>query len=300
MQIYSNFKKLISKFKFKIKKIIKAVLKNYLQKHANLCKFYSNSCSINDLTNMHWSLPRSKTSPHRHKVLTNGSIMQTGGGSQGLLGGVVGSGVAGSGSSAAVGSSGPGSSGATGGTDGTSISSKPSVSSDDTGIEVNDHHGVLEADSRDDSADSEQVPSSGLTPMLLPPPGFGTLQPPYPYQSGYVPMYSGYSSALVPPLPPSPPGSQDARVVRIPSIPNQFDHHHLVETDSPQSWMTEFNDPSYSQPSNRRPLVGHLHGFSSGSFRESNHSSDDSQHPAVPSTPTSLNGPKKKRHISFV
>ena len=51
--------------------------------------------SINDLTNMHWSLPRSKTSPHRHKVLTNGSIMtsQNGGGSQGVPGGLGGGGL---------------------------------------------------------------------------------------------------------------------------------------------------------------------------------------------------------------
>lgn len=109
---------------------------------------------------MHWSLPRSKTSPHRHKVLTNGSIMtsQNGGGSQGLVGVVAGvlNGVGGVGSIGGVVGGVGGASVVGAGNDGTSISSKPSVSSDDTGIEVNDHHGVGEADSRD-SADLEQV-----------------------------------------------------------------------------------------------------------------------------------------------
>lgn len=277
--------------------------------------------SINDLTNMHWSLPRSKTSPHRHKVLTNGSIMtsQNGGGSQGLVGVVAGvlNGVGGVGSIGGVVGGVGGASVVGAGNDGTSISSKPSVSSDDTGIEVNDHHGVGEADSRD-SADLEQVSGAlGLTPMLLPPPGFGTLQPALQYGGaggtggapggGYMPMYGhsylpGHGSCLVPPLP-SSPGSQDARVVRIPAIPSA---DHYPTEDLAPSWMTQFNDPSYSQPSNRRPLVGT--GYHSSSFRHSASTDAPAEAPGLgsgcePMTPTpSTPGAqaRKKRHISFV
>ena len=83
---------------------------------------------------------------------------QNGGGSQGLVGVVAGvlNGVGGVGSIGGVVGGVGGASVVGAGNDGTSISSKPSVSSDDTGIEVNDHHGVGEADSRD-SADLEQV-----------------------------------------------------------------------------------------------------------------------------------------------
>jgi hypothetical protein len=60
-----------------------------------------------------------------------------------------------------VGGSGGGCGGGVAIADKTSISSKPSVSSDDTGIEVSDH----QTDSRD-SADLQ---------MILPPPGFGPI-----------------------------------------------------------------------------------------------------------------------------
>ena len=315
--------------------------------------------SASDLSNIHWSLPRSKSSPHRHKVLTNGSIMQNGGGgggggggSQGLIGGLVG------GASNAVGGvAGSANSGGVAIADGTSISSKPSVSSDDTGIEVNDHHGA-EADSRDSADTAEHFDhrtavidaALALTPMLLPPPGFGTVQPQYGNQvrayfihsftindsiiliristilqhvfqlislqnhNGYMAMYPyshiNSSHSMVAPLPVPSPGSQDARVVRIANAAN--DYHPRDSFDSPQSWMTEFNDVNYSQPSSRRPLV--VGSFSAGSFRESTGSSADShahfhvqqqhfnqQHQLQPpSTPTSLTAPKKKRHISFV
>ena len=250
------------------------------------------SAGSSDLNHLHhWSLPRSKTSPHRHKVLTNGSIMQNGG-SQAAIAGVSGSGAPSSATTAMA--------------DGTcSISSKPSVSSDDTGIEVNDHHG---ADSRD-SGDIEQPEHSAaagpeaLNQMILPPPGFGSVQPQYQNHSGYLPMYGHGSHSLQPlvaPLPsvPPSPASQDARVVRIPALP---DNQQLA---SANCWMSQLNDPSFSQPSNRRPLQ--IGSFSS--FRENQRNPDEFRDgpPWMNQAPLSntgtwlSDGPRKKRHISFV
>lgn len=205
----------------------------------------------------HWSLPRAKTSPHRHKVLTNGSIMPN------------------SGSQSVININNPSASNGTGViADGTSISSKPSVSSDDTGIEVSDH----QTDSRD-SADLQ---------MILPPPGFGPIQ--QQQCNGYLPMYANHS--LLPPLPPSPGMPQDARVVRIPSF--------LSTGENSGSWLGEFHDSNFcSQPSSRRPLmIGTYHG--GGSEDRTPQIS-----PPPPSTPTSqssvVHQPRRKtRHISFV
>ena len=100
--------------------------------------------------------------------------------------------------------------------DGTSISSKPSVASEDTGIEVSDHLMMQTCDSRD-SGDGLMVldPNNLLLGPIMPPPGFGPAQ--LHLQSGstngYLPMCG---SSLLPPLPPSP-ASRDARVVRLPS-----------------------------------------------------------------------------------
>ena len=247
------------------------------------------SAGSSDLNHLHhWSLPRSKTSPHRHKVLTNGSIMQSGG-SQAAM-------VAGSGGGAA--------SAAAALADGTcSISSKPSVSSDDTGIEVNDHHG---ADSRD-SGDIEQPEHNtaaaaaaasapeALNQMILPPPGFGSIQPQYQNHSGYLPMYGHPLVAPLPSVPPSP-ALQDARVVRIPAIPDG------------NCWMSQLNDPSFAQPSNRRPLqIGSFSSFRETQripeeFRDGSPWMSPQQQPALSNnTGTWLSeGPRKKRHISFV
>ncbi len=115
--------------------------------------------------------------------------------------------------------------------DGTSISSKPSVSSEDTGIELGSDHliGQAGSDSRDSSGDGLVGLLSSMDPLMahlhlpiLPPPGFG----PASHNnnsgsSGYLPMYAGQQnngggSNLLPPLPPSP-GSRDARVIRLPS-----------------------------------------------------------------------------------
>ena len=214
--------------------------------------------SANDLH--HWSLPRTKTSPHRHKVLTNGSIMPT------------------SGSQSVININNPSSSNGNGGgaiADGTSISSKPSVSSDDTGIEVSDH----QADSRD----------SNDLQMILPPPGFGPIQ--QQQCNGYLPMYANHN--LLPPLPPSPGMSQDARVVRIPSF--------LNTGENSGSWLGEFNDTNFcSQPSSRRPLMIGSYGAGGSEDRTPQIS------PPPPSTPTSQSSvvqhqPRRKtRHISFV
>ena len=188
----------------------------------------------------HWSLPRAKTSPHRHKVLTNGSIMPSSGGSQSVI-------------------NNPPVTGA----DGTSISSKPSVSSDDTGIEVSDH----QTDSRDSAE------------MILPPPGFG------PISNGYLPMYANHN--LLPPLPPSP-GQQDARVVRIPSFHN--------ENSNSGSWLGDFcNENNFcSQPSSRRPLM--IGGYD----RTPQISPPPPSTPTSQSSVQQHNPRRKTRHISFV
>jgi len=254
------------------------------------------SAGSSDLNQLHhWSLPRSKTSPHRHKVLTNGSIMQNGG-SQAAIAGVGAGGV------------GASSSATTALADGTcSISSKPSVSSEDTGIEVNDLHG---ADSRD-SGDIEhpEHPTAALpealNQMILPPPGFGSVQPQYQNHSGYLPMYGhpphSHSQPLVAPLPSVPPSPalQDARVVRIPALP---DSHQLA---SANCWMNQINDPSFAQPSNRRPLqIGSFSSFRENHQRNPDEFRDGSpwmNQPPVSNTGTWLSdGPRKKRHISFV
>ena len=220
----------------------------------------------------HWSLPRAKTSPHRHKVLTNGSIMPN------------------SGSQSVININNPSSANSgVGGVaiaDGTSISSKPSVSSDDTGIEVSDH----QTDSRD-SADLQ---------MILPPPGFGPIQ----NHNGYLPMYANHHN-LLPPLPPSPQ-HPDGRVMRVPSFlenNNSGDHHHHDMSGGSLAWLGEFNDSNFcSQPSSRRPLmIGGYGGAGSGS--EADRTPQIS--PPPPSTPTSQSSvahqPRRKtRHISFV
>ncbi|KAI9559912.1 hypothetical protein GHT06_013919 [Daphnia sinensis] len=222
----------------------------------------------------HWSLPRAKTSPHRHKVLTNGSIMPN------------------SGSQSVININNPSSSSGVGGAiaDGTSISSKPSVSSDDTGIEVSDH----QTDSRD-SADLQ---------MILPPPGFGPIQ----NHSGYMPMYANHNL-----LPPPSPGmssqhQQDSRVMRMPSFldnnnPGDHHHHHHHQNDvsgGSLAWLGDFPDSNFcSQPSSRRPLmIGSSYG--TGSEDRTPQIS-----PPPPSTPTSqssvVHQPRRKtRHISFV
>lgn len=217
----------------------------------------------------HWSLPRAKTSPHRHKVLTNGSIMPTSG-SQSVIN-------INNPSCSNVGHGGGGGAIA----DGTSISSKPSVSSDDTGIEVSDH----QTDSRD-SADLQ---------MILPPPGFGPIQHQQLQCNGYLPMYANHN--LLPPLPPSPGMSQDARVVRIPSFLNPPGG----ENHSSGSWLGDFNDSNFcSQPSSRRPLMIGSYGAGGSEDRTPQIS------PPPPSTPTSQSSvvhhqPRRKtRHISFV
>ncbi|XP_057365411.1 calcium-activated chloride channel regulator 1-like [Daphnia carinata] len=216
----------------------------------------------------HWSLPRAKTSPHRHKVLTNGSIMPN------------------SGSQSVININNPSSSSGAGGgaiADGTSISSKPSVSSDDTGIEVSDH----QTDSRDSAE------------MILPPPGFGPIQ----NHNGYMPMYANHN--MLPPLPPSPGMSsqhqQDSRLMRMPSFldnNNPADHHDV--SGGSLAWLGDFPDSNFcSQPSSRRPLmIGSSYG--TGSEDRTPQIS-----PPPPSTPTSqssvVHQPRRKtRHISFV
>ena len=214
----------------------------------------------------HWSLPRAKTSPHRHKVLTNGSIMPNSG-SQSVINNP---------SSANSGIGGVAIA------DGTSISSKPSVSSDDTGIEVSDH----QTDSRD----------SGDLQMILPPPGFGPTQ----NHNGYLPMYANHN--LLPPPSPHHP------VMRVPSFldnSNSGHHHHNQHDVSGGSlaWLGEFHDSNFcSQPSSRRPLMigGSCYG---GSGSDADRTPQIS--PPPPSTPTSQSSvahqPRRKtRHISFV
>ncbi|XP_046653735.1 calcium-activated chloride channel regulator 1-like isoform X2 [Daphnia pulicaria] len=235
----------------------------------------------------HWSLPRAKTSPHRHKVLTNGSIMPNSG-SQSVIN-------INNPSSSANSGGGGGGGGCGGGVaiaDGTSISSKPSVSSDDTGIEVSDH----QTDSRD-SADLQ---------MILPPPGFGPIQ----NHNGYLPMYS--NQHLLPPLPPSPGMSSqhpDGRVMRVPSFldnNNSGDHHHHHHDMSGGSlgWLGEFHDSNFcSQPSSRRPLM--IGGSSYGGAGSGSEDRTPQISPPPPSTPTSqssvVHQPRRKtRHISFV
>ena len=221
----------------------------------------------------HWSLPRAKTSPHRHKVLTNGSIMP-GSGSQSVINTAVSSSVVVPNQNQHV-------------ADGTSISSKPSVSSEDTGIEVSSDH---QADSRD-SADLQ---------MILPPPGFGPsasngshLHHQPLLCSAYLPMYANQN--LLPPLPPSPGVSQDARVVRIPSYLN---------ADNRTSWIGGLGEAGgYGQPSSRRPLVlgGSFNAGTSSAAVLGDRTPQIS--PPPPSTPTSSSSvqPRRKtRHISFV
>ena len=265
---------------------------------------------------LHWSLPRTnKASPHRHKVLTNGSIMQlqqSGASSSQivlpssfqLLSQSPSSSRAPaplpSSSTSSGGGNGSGNSG--GIADGTSISSKPSVSSDDTGIEV--------SDSRD----------AGDDLMILPPPGgFGPIQQQQQQQQqqqhqqqqhgGYLPM-AGYGQLLLPPLPPSP-ASQDARVVRIPSYLNHNDH--------PQHQQQQQHDWMLHQPNSRRPVSFrqrndpsvHDHLIvrtpqispttsSIDQFPFQNLSSSTSSSPSHQLQQLQMTPKRKTRHISFV
>ena len=156
--------------------------------------------------------------------------------------------------------------------DGTSISSKPSVSSEDTGIEV--------SDSRDANDDL----------MILPPPGgFGPIQQQQQQHGGYLPMGQGYGQLLLPPLPPSP-ASQDARVVRIPSYLSHNDHDDWMQPNSRRPVSFRRNDHDHLII--RTPQISPTSSSIENQFHFQNLSSSSSQQQQTPK--------RKTRHISFV